>query len=130
MNWSGIKAADIDDVWEYISPEVAKGLSEFDTLEGVRKALKNELAQLWVGWQGQRERIAVITQITDYDRGRVLLIRHCGGNGLEHLIEHYDVLEDYARAHDCTHIDIVGRDGWGRLLPDYEKAATTWRKAL
>ena len=39
-------------------------------------------------------------------------------------------LEDIARSNGCDEIEISGRKGWQRILPDYEFSHITLRKSL
>ena len=49
------------------------------------------------------------------------------------LNKQYDLmvqLEDIARSNGCDEIEISGRKGWQRILPDYEFSHITLRKSL
>ena len=49
------------------------------------------------------------------------------------LNKQYDLmvqLEDIARSNGCDEIEISGRKGWQRVLPDYEFSHITLRKSL
>ena len=129
-SWSGIKPADVDKYWHHVAPYIARGMTGLDTLEGVKTAIEQRQAQLWAVWEGQRCLAALVTKITDHDKGRVCTIAHCGGIELCSWREHLNVLEAWAREKGCCRIDIVGRKGWERVLPGFEQTGVVLEKKL
>jgi len=88
------------------------GLSNFDDV--VDDVLCGS-SLLWLVWDGEQIRGAVITELQE----QVCIIVAYGGR-LEdlHLIK---TLEKYARDEGCTKMRILGRKGWIRVLKRYRQ---------
>ncbi len=131
ITWAGILADKLtDEVWSKCAVYLAAGITDMDSLAGVRKAVENRSAQLWVMHHGNRFIGAIITKITDHDNGRVFTICHLGGTMIRSWMPYFPDLEDYARVNGCKRIVIVGREGFVRLLPGFRKTATVMEKDL
>lgn len=87
------------------------------TLEDIRRSVASGTRQLWLREPGYG--LAVVTEIVMYPAGRRLTIFAAAGeleDGWQALLGN---LEGWAREHGCKGVDIYGRKGWERLLPDY-----------
>ena len=93
--------------------------------------------QLWLvvenlGFRGDETiKAAVLTDIKPYSSGlRVCTIWLVVGEAARSWIALRHEIEDWAREQGCRAVEIVGRVGWKRLLPDYEPYAVVYEKKL
>jgi len=81
----------------------------FETIEDVEQLLADRTYQFWAG-----KRSAAITEIVQFKRAKVLIVRMAGGN-LNELIEMEKSFCQFACAMGCTKIMGEGRRGWERV---------------
>jgi hypothetical protein len=99
------------------------------TEEQVVAALVEGAAQLWIG-EDDRVRCAVVTCLSKTARGLVCEIWLMGGEDRKRWLHFLERIETAARERGCVSIELIGRKGWARLLPDYRQKAIILRKAL
>jgi hypothetical protein len=99
------------------------------TEEQVERALAQDTAQLWIG-EDEMVRCAVVTCLSRVARGLVCEIWLMGGVERHRWFHLLERIEAAAREHGCISIELIGRKGWARLLPEYQQKAIVLRKAL
>lgn len=63
-----------------------------------------------------------MTEIVTYPRKRVALGSHLGGSiDPMRLHDALPVWREWAKAHGCTELRIVGRRGWRRVFPEFRE---------
>ena len=86
------------------------------------KVIENLLAgnmQLWIAFDGEIIGGA-ITEVVRYWKVRSLRVIALAGERFEEWREPMDALfERFGQAHDCSRIELYGRKGWARRLPNY-----------
>lgn len=87
-------------------------------------------AYLWLALGQGAVLAAVVTQVTHERDGRLCTIVACGGRNWARWGGLIEGLENYARAENCRRIEIAGRPGWRRRLPDYRLTKIVLRKEL
>jgi hypothetical protein len=89
------------------------------------------LVQLWfIKRLGERARACIVTEIADHSKIRICTILMCAGEGMwewKHLIK---TIEEFAAQELCDQVEIPGREGWGRVFKDYEKAYSVFVKEI
>lgn len=115
------------DARAFILPALARSrdFTEMDVIE----ALANAEANLWIG-EDDAVRCAVVTRVHNTARGRVCEIWLMGGRDRSLWLHFIDEIEGMARANGCVAMEIVGRPGWERVLPDYRRSAVIIEKVL
>lgn len=113
----GINSGDVAAIWAEVLPVLmpafhAGEFNEYDVFE----ALWNEDMQLWVGRRGDAIICAWTTRIVTTARGAIAVIQHCGGEYMDAFGDYVPRLKEWARANGATHLRLIGRDGWRRLL--------------
>ncbi len=101
------------------------------TPEDVLSDLEEGRAQAW----GVRDQDRVygfwITRIENTFSHRYGVVWITAGKGLDIGMPLYrGVIEPWFRERGCEWIEIHGRKGWKRVLPDYDEVAVVLRKAL
>lgn len=88
-------------------------------------------AYLWLAIDSNSVIAAAVTKVTQADDGeRLCTIVACAGHDWTKFGPLIAGLEAYARAELCAAIEICGRPGWRRRLPDYRLAKVVIRKRL
>jgi hypothetical protein len=71
-----------------------------------------------------------ITQIYQHLRGKYCAVFVAVGDLMPILHDGLALIEDWARGLDCAAIEIIGRKGWLRVLPEYRERAVVLEKNL
>ena len=98
--------------WARCRPWIEGALANspgLETIGDVERLLADCIYQFWPGM-----RSAAVTEIVQFKRVKVLMVRHAGGD-LDELIEMEKTFCDFARAMGCTKIMGEGRQGWRRV---------------
>lgn len=95
----------------------------------VMVALGDGTAQLWIG-EDDEVRCGVVTCLSSVARGLVCEIWLMGGRDRRLWLHFIDIIEAAARNRGCISIELIGRNGWVRLLPEYRQTAVVLRKEL
>lgn len=134
-----VKPADVASYWPPVAHLIRRAIERGGmywentqaAFEYVEHDLMNERALLWLVVEGRSLSAATVTHVSE-DRGhRVCTIVACGGHGWERWGKRMmDGLENYARAQNCKRMEICGRPGWRRRLPDYRVKKVLIGKSL
>lgn len=92
------------------------------SLEQVEQFLESGQYKLWPG----KDAVAV-TEVCETPNKTFMNIVLGGGN-LDELREIDKAIEYVARQFGCAGVTIVGRRGWGKVLPNYREYATVYAK--
>lgn len=125
MRFGYVPDPDWATVRDFLLPAIEMG-GEF-TEQEVREAIEQGEAQLWIA-RDDAIRVAVITKIRR--GGRVCEIWLIGGENPGSWLHFLQVIETAARERGCGKMELIGRVGWERLLPDYRRTAIVLEKAL
>jgi len=138
----GVAASDVAAHWEEVRPFVARALAEGAgqfVEEDIRGALERRDMQLWIvrpaersstaGDAGRRVLGALITEIVAYPRLKAcrLLLGSASGGARDAWLGWRPAIEAWARANGCAAMELYGRPGWARLIPQARKrVALEW----
>ena len=75
------------------------------------------------------EKCAVVTMFIQYPRFKALNIFIAGGD-LEDLKSRQCEIERWASSQGCARVYSGGREGWGRVFPEYAKLGVVYYKDL
>jgi hypothetical protein len=100
-----------------------------DSIDDVMLDVESGKAQAWVATEGTAIRGACVTQILGGSKAKQCFIRHCAGEGASEWVDFVGVIENWARLEGCDSIELIGREGWQRLL-GWERPAVVLRKGL
>lgn len=99
-------------------------------IEDVEKDLREGKAQAW-GARDTRVRGFWITRIEESFGKTYGLVWICAGDVLERGLDLYrETIEPWFKSKGCEWIEINGRKGWKKVLPDYEEVSIRLRKML
>jgi hypothetical protein len=129
-----VNSWEIDNWWPHVAHHVERWVERDGiwTSAEVRNELKQGRAQLWCFHNGDIKGIWV-TRIHLVGLRQVGVVWGCAGDMHAHkddALAFFGVIEDWMREMGCEFVEIVGRDGWARIFPDYERHAVILRKRL
>ena len=123
-----LQANQIEDFWHRIEPLLLRVKDPGWTPEDVKQTLINAHAQLW----GMGDFDAIwITKIERTGQTLWALLWITAGTGLEEGLELFHTYtEPWLKSLGCEFVQIIGRKGWKRALPDYEERGIVLVKEL
>jgi hypothetical protein len=115
-----VKAPLLDSYWPAVERElntIEHTWREWHTLEELRRGVEHGRIQLWKVGTAEAVHFFAFTQILITQTGRIVQCFLAFGNQIERWVEDFDaVMEQFARAEKCGKMQVVGRQGWTRLL--------------
>lgn len=89
-------------------------------VEDILRDVAEDCAQLWqVGFCSGRALALLVTRLVWYPRGCAFQIHLCGGENMAEWLHLLPELEQHARNLGCKFVELMGRRGWQRALPEY-----------
>jgi len=85
--------------------------------------------QLWIAFENDKIYCAVVTEIANYPRCRILAMQFTGGVELKKWKKPMlEILQRWAKDNGCEKIESPGRPGWARVFRDdgYEAKFITY----
>ena len=115
-------------VWQKVEPLLKPAIDLSGgryTVDSTRSAITKQDMQLWIAFTDEAEILAAMTSsITVYPAKQMLSVVHCGGRMLGLWLHTMSTVEQWAKEHGCTGVEITGRAGWAKALPGYARAGT------
>lgn len=123
----------VTEIWPAARPLIEKAYKDGD-----QEVPPNVLADLRCGkrllWLAvdENENIiaAMLTQLFKMVSGKMCKMQECGGARMKEWKHLRRRIEDYARAEGCYKVLVEGREGWKRIMPDYDQVAVVLEKRL
>ena len=120
FNVSLVPVEYVDQVWPTVEPYVVKALKYASGKyqpEDVRNLVVEYGYPLWVAFDDEGIKGAVITRFVQYPRKKYLFLEFCGGrDGFSWKAPMLSVLRSWAADNDCDGIEGAGRDGWQKVF--------------
>jgi hypothetical protein len=99
------------------------------TTEDVRQNIEDGTYHVWTVLSGRMEAV-VLCEIQDYPRKRACIIRGCAGKRAPEWIGLLEHVEVWAKENQCSIIELCGRRGWQKLMPDFQSTGVFMEKIL
>jgi len=127
-----IDPAQVESIWPHVAHLIRRAMARgrMGRFADVEADVRGANAYLWLAVEDGAVLAAAVTKVTQEDGGRLCTIVACGGRDWKKFGRLIAGLEAYARAEGCAAIEICGRPGWRRRLPDYRLAKVVIRKRL
>lgn len=113
------------EIWDIKKHHLEPALDGCYTLEEVWHEINNNKAQFW-----PLPNSAVVTQVLEYPRRRVLRIWLAGGDMDELRFALSGHAVDYARERGCSVIEVDGRKGWVKVLDGFTETRRVLEMAV
>lgn len=132
LSADGVLAKYVHLVWDearaLLAPALDGSLGRYDS-GSVFEELAAGRMQLWCVWEGGMI-AAIVTQINIWPTGmKTVRLVAAGGVAMEKWIHMMDIIEAWARHHDCRLLEVGGRAGWRKVL-GWEQTAVELVKDL
>jgi hypothetical protein len=127
-----VDPAQVARIWPHVSHLVRRAMARggMGRFADVERDVLGANAYLWLAVESGAVLAAAVTQVTqDRDR-RLCTIVACSGHDFARWGALIEGLEAYARAENCVRMEIAGRPGWLKRLPDYRLRKIVIRKEL
>jgi len=122
---------DINYVWQQVEPLIIRALDDSYTARDVLDGIIRNKFQLFISWENDKVESAVITEVADYPRKRILRYVLAGGDNLDNWLEPIqNKIEEFATNNYCQAIEVAGRKGWLRKLKGFEQKIYIMSKEL
>ena len=128
-----VQPEDIAYIWEDVSPliEMARKHSEGELeTDDFLEPLTHGDMQLWIATEDNNMHSAMVTQIVPYPQKQILRVILIAGSDFKRLYEFNDMIESFAIKTGCSAMELWGRKGWKKLLPDWESNYIVYTKEL
>ncbi len=118
---SAVLPQDIEYVWSHIE-DYMRGAAKYThgrfEVEDIKRCLTTDrIQQLWIAYEDEKVYGAVITEIMEYPRMRVLVMHFTGGVELpKWKADMLALLQRFARDNGCKTIESIGRAGWKKVF--------------
>ena len=124
---------DVAYVWEDVAPllaEVSPHTEGEVAPDDYMAPLTHGEMQLWVAIEDKKVHSAMITQIIPYPQKKILRIISLAGSEFGKLYNFIDMVESFAIQCECSALEMWGRKGWKKLLPDRKDSYIVYTKDL
>ena len=128
-----VQPEDIAYIWEEVSPliEMARKHSEGELeTDDFLEPLTHGDMQLWIATEDNNMHSAMVTQIVPYPQKQILRVILIAGSDFKRLYEFNDMIESFAISTGCSAMELWGRKGWKKMLPDWESNYIVYTKEL
>ena len=128
-----VQPEDVAYIWEEVAPLLDKVKEhtegELETDDFLEPLTHGDM-QLWMATEESDVRAVMITQIITYPQKRVLRIISLAGEDIEEIRSFLEMIEGFAVKLECTALEMWGRKGWKKLLPDWKDTYIVYTKDL
>ena len=128
-----VQPEEVAHIWEEVAPllervkEHTEG--EFET-DDYLEPLPHGDMHLWIATEQSDVKAAMVTQFAIYPQKNMLRIISMAGEDFEEIRGFQDMIEAFAIKSGCSALEMWGRKGWKKLLPDWKDTYIVYTKDL
>lgn len=131
---SSVPVEAVAQVWPFVvglAATIAETSGGRVNAEHIRQHVEAGTMQLWVVLGAQGEALALaVTEIVAFPLSKVCVVRGLAGHDREKWVHHLDDIEAWAKGLGCTRIEVRGRKGMAKVLPQYKLTSVYLEKEL
>lgn len=122
----------VETVWDSVKNLITKTNDDVLNDNDIKGYLLNGDYTLWVAIDEQTKKVvaAMTTEFAYYPRDKVCRVVTLAGERMREWIGNLDMVEDWAKKQGCNYLDMYGRRGWIKVLPDWKEDSVLLRKKL
>ena len=124
---------DVEYVWEKVEPILARvtphSEGELETGDILDLVTEGSM-QLWIVAENKEIIAALVTQIITYPQKRILRLVSLAGEDFNKFKHFLDIVESFAIQKGCTALELWGRKGWKKLLPEWNSEYIVYTKDI
>ena len=128
-----VQPEDVAYIWEEVAPLLEKVKEhtegEFETDDYLEPLTHGDM-HLWIATEYSDVKAAMVTQIVAYPQKQILRVILIAGEDFKRLYQFNDMIESFAIRAGCSGMELWGRKGWKKLLPDWESNYIVYTKDL
>jgi len=122
---------DLYTIWEDVEKLIKEALDDCYKPQDILSGLMENKFQLFISWNNFKVESAIITEVAQYPRKKILRYFLAGGKNLDNWLEPIQQeIEKFAKLNNCQAIEVAGRKGWARKLKGYEQKIYLFNKEL
>ena len=110
----------IDTCWDEIEPFLEKAARYTYgryTVDDIKATITDYDHELWVAFEGDKIKAAVVTNIVAYPTRKLLCMSFCGGEEMSTWLDKLiALLRKYAEEMGCDGLEATARKGWSRVF--------------
>ena len=129
-----VDVKDVQHIWHKVEPMLDKvcNRSQGELLaKDYLPYIMNGDMQLWLALDKDKIVISMVTQFIEYPQKRILrVIAIAGEKFLEAHEKFNDMFESFAITNDCSALELWGRKGWKKMLPEWDSKYIVFTKDL
>ena len=128
-----VQPEDIAYIWEDVAPllEMVKEHTEGELeTDDFLEPLTHGNMQLWIATEDKDIHAVMVTQFVIYPQKNILRIISLAGDDFEKIRNFQEIIEGFAIKNECTALEMWGRKGWKKLLPDWRDNYIVYTKDL
>jgi hypothetical protein len=123
MQVSRVDTKDIESMWPFIEGYMKRAAKytygRFEA-EDIKEGLLKQPQQLWIAFDDTKIYGAVVTEVTEYPRMKVLTVHFLAGVEFETWKDPMlKLVQQFGKDNGCKLIDSYGRPGWERVWANY-----------
>ena len=129
-----VNPEDVPYLWEDVAPMLARvrqhSEGELETDDFLDNLMEGNM-QLWVVTEGESIIVSMVTLMADYPQKKILRIVALAGKDFKEVNKNFiSMLEAYAIKNECSALELWGRKGWKKMLPDWKDSYIVYTKDL
>ena len=129
-----IQPEDVAYLWDDVGPMLARVTERSEgemEPDDYLETLTQGAMQLWIATEEKNITLAMVTQIISYPQKKVLrVIAISGERFIEAHSQFNDIVETFAVNVGCSSMELWGRKGWKKMLPDWKDSYIVFTKDL
>ena len=128
-----LQPEDVAYIWEDVAPMLARVTphteGELEPDDFIEPLTHGEM-QLWIAIENKEIIAALITQIIPYPQKKVLRLISLAGEDFNKFKDFVSMVESFAIRSECSSLEMWGRKGWKKLLPDWKDSYIVFTKDI
>ena len=128
-----LQPEDVAYIWEDVAPMLARVTShtegELEPDDFIEPLTHGEM-QLWIVIEDKEIIAALITQVIPYPQKKVLRLISLAGEDFNKFKDFISMVESFAIRSECSSLEMWGRKGWKKLLPDWKDSYIVFTKDI
>lgn len=123
----------LEKLWPHALPHLERFARETGLVspDDLYSDIRVHAKQLWLVSQQAEVTAAVVTQIFTTLKGKTCCVyAACGNSGIPALLDALEHIERWALEIGCINMEVRGRKGWKRALPEYKETGVILEKQI
>ncbi len=129
-----VEPEDVPYIWDNVAPLLSKVIQhsegELETDDYLSNLMSGSM-QLWIVTEDGKIILSMVTQIIQFPQKKVLRTIALAGEKFKEVHSQFsDMLASYALKNECSSLELWGRKGWKKMLPDWKDTYIVYTKDL